>query len=145
MSDDSGMLLVGGSGFFGSALAKALVNGGHKVHVLSRECEEDESDGIEWHAGDQEDPDAVLPLLDQCDSIAHLESTSTPGHRQEHPCSKPKATCWPSRSSSRPRPAVHRKDWSRCPVAAPYTATYPRSRSMRTIGLNRVPTTLPAR
>lgn len=79
MSDDSGMLLVGGSGFFGSALAKALVNGGHKVHVLSRECEEGESDGIEWYAGDQEDPDAVLPLLDQCDTIVHLASTSTPG------------------------------------------------------------------
>lgn len=85
MSDDSGMLLVGGSGFFGSALAKALANGGHRVHVLSRECEEGESDGIEWHAGDQEDPDAVLPLLDHCDTVVHLASTSTPGSSARTP------------------------------------------------------------
>ena len=85
MSDDGGILLVGGSGFLGSALAKALSSNGRQVHVLSRGCEEGEYDGIEWHAGDQEDPDAVLPLLDDCDTVVHLASTSTPGSSARTP------------------------------------------------------------
>ncbi len=79
MSAREGILLVGGNGFLGSALAKALVKADREVHVLSRSTEPGRRHGINFHRGDQGDDATVAPLLRACGTVVHLASTTTPG------------------------------------------------------------------
>jgi UDP-glucose 4-epimerase len=62
------VLLLGGTGFIGSALAERLQRECVPVHVLGR----DDSDEL----------GRVLPL---CDSVIHLASATTPGSSASHP------------------------------------------------------------
>lgn len=79
MSSSSSILLVGGSGFIGRALAARLADEGRDVHVLSRRPVLNLPVGVEGHVGDQGDPHVMHPLLDQCPEIIHLASATTPG------------------------------------------------------------------
>lgn len=79
MAARDGVLLVGGNGFLGLALARALAAAGRETHVLSRTTEPGLRDGITFHRGSQDDPDVVLPLLRVCGTLVHLASTTTPG------------------------------------------------------------------
>ena len=79
MAARDGILLVGGNGFLGLALARALAAAGHQPHVLSRSTEPGQRDGISFHRGSQDDADVVLPLLGMCATVVHLASTTTPG------------------------------------------------------------------
>lgn len=81
----SGILLVGGSGFLGLALARALVAAGREVHVVSRNVAPGCREGITFHRGGQEDVAAIAPLLSICNNIVHLASTTTPGSSARHP------------------------------------------------------------
>jgi UDP-glucose 4-epimerase len=74
-----GILLVGGNGFLGLALARALAAAGREPHVLSRTTQPGRRDGIAFHCGSQDDPDIVSPLLLGCGTLVHLASTTTPG------------------------------------------------------------------
>lgn len=79
MATREGILLVGGSGFLGLALARALAATGYRPHVLSRSTKPGQRDGILFHCGSQDDADVVLPLLRICGTLVHLASTTTPG------------------------------------------------------------------
>ncbi len=79
------VLLVGGAGFIGLALARRLAGLGCETHVLSRHAEPGQRDGILFHRGSQADSAAIAPLLASCDAVVHLASTSTPGSTAHAP------------------------------------------------------------
>jgi UDP-glucose 4-epimerase len=79
------VLLVGGNGFLGQALARALSSTGWQVGVLSRGEMPCPLPGVEWHGGSQDDPGVVAALLDMYGAVVHLASTSTPGTYADRP------------------------------------------------------------
>ena len=79
------VLLVGGNGFLGQALARALSSTGWQVGVLSRGEMPEPLPGVTWHCGSQDDPGVVAPLLDRYGAVVHLASTSTPGTYADRP------------------------------------------------------------
>lgn len=79
MTSTKSILLVGGSGFVGQALAASLVADGRDVHVLSRRPPQSFPTGVMVHVGDQGDPHVMHPLLVKCSEIVHLASATTPG------------------------------------------------------------------
>jgi UDP-glucose 4-epimerase len=85
MSARAGILLIGGNGFLGGALARALARAGREVHVLSRSAEAGQRDGIAFHRGSQDDIAIVAPLLKECRTVIHLASTTTPGSSARSP------------------------------------------------------------
>ena len=85
MSARKGILLIGGNGFLGLALARALAKAGREVHVLSRSAENGQHDGIRFHGGSQDDSGVVSPLLKACGTVVHLASTTTPGSSARRP------------------------------------------------------------
>jgi UDP-glucose 4-epimerase len=85
MPPRKGVLLIGGSGFLGLALAKALARAGREVHVLSRNTQPGKAKGIIFHRGSQDDPAIVPPLLKACGTVVHLASTTTPGSSARQP------------------------------------------------------------
>ena len=85
MSSRDGILLIGGNGFLGSALARALAGAGNAVHVLSRSVEPGHRSGIAYHRGSQDDTAVVAALLSECCTVVHLASTTTPGSSARSP------------------------------------------------------------
>lgn len=79
------ILLIGGNGFIGRALAQRLAAEGREVHVLSRHAEAGWSDGIFFHRGCQSVAAQVAPLLARCEAVVHLASTTTPGRSAQAP------------------------------------------------------------
>jgi UDP-glucose 4-epimerase len=73
------VLLLGGSGFIGTALAAQLAAAGRKVHVLSRSLVGAvQVDGITYHAGGM-DAGLLSTLLPDCSHVVHLAASTTPG------------------------------------------------------------------
>ena len=70
------ILVTGGAGFIGSALARRLASDGHQVRVLddmSRGRPERLRDvSCEVISGDIRDPDVVASAMHGCDTVAHL-------------------------------------------------------------------------
>ena len=85
MPGREGILLIGGSGFLGLALAKALARAGRDVHVISRNTQPGNRNGISFHQGSQENSTVVPPLLEICNTVVHLASTTTPGSSARKP------------------------------------------------------------
>jgi UDP-glucose 4-epimerase len=79
------VLLIGGNGFIGQALARQLAAEGREVHVLARHAEAGRRDGINFHRGCQSDTLLLAPLLRCCDAVVHLASTTTPGRSAQAP------------------------------------------------------------
>ena len=76
---DGSVLIIGGTGFIGRALARRLARDGRSVHVLSRHGREDDApDGITVHRADQADAQRVAPLLAECRTVFHLAAATTP-------------------------------------------------------------------
>lgn len=82
---DRRVLLIGGGGFIGMALARHLIRQGCEVHALSRNVAQGRRDEIEFHRGCQSDAALVGPLLARCNTIVHLASTTTPGRSAHSP------------------------------------------------------------
>lgn len=78
MSSQPAVLLVGGTGFLGRALAARLVEMGREVHVLSRDLTAYMPSGVIAHQGDQGDERVVAPLLAICSEVFHLAGATTP-------------------------------------------------------------------
>lgn len=96
MSAETGVLLIGGRGFIGRPLARALADKGHRVHVLSPGCDPGTRDDIQHHRGSQDDARALAPLLDECDCVIHLASSSTPGSSAREPLEELEANLSPA-------------------------------------------------
>jgi UDP-glucose 4-epimerase len=79
-----GVLLVGGGGFMGRALAQRFVSAGRRVHVVSRRPDP-QLPGVGWCAASAGDVDRIAPLLDQCGTVFYLASTTTPGSSMRNP------------------------------------------------------------
>ncbi|WP_168735345.1 NAD-dependent epimerase/dehydratase family protein [Pseudothauera rhizosphaerae] len=73
------ILLIGGTGFFGLALARALAGTRNEVHILSRTAQPGIHNGITFHRGSQDNASIVEPLLARAGTVIHLASTTTPG------------------------------------------------------------------
>ncbi len=71
------VLLVGGSGFIGTALSATLVERGHDVTVLSRSPDdEDLPDGVETAMGDVTAYDSIEPAFEGQDAVYNLVALS---------------------------------------------------------------------
>ncbi|MBW2996758.1 NAD-dependent epimerase/dehydratase family protein, partial [Candidatus Woesearchaeota archaeon] len=67
------ILVTGGGGFLGKAIAKALVKRGHEVRSFSRgSYPELEALGIKAHRGDITDKSALLDASEGCDAVFHV-------------------------------------------------------------------------
>jgi len=77
---DDNVLLIGGTGFIGRALASRLAHDGHEVHVLSRHGwgSTGAPEGITEHRTDQANAEQVAPLLAECRMVFHLAAATTP-------------------------------------------------------------------
>jgi len=77
-------LVVGGTGFIGSHLVRALAGAGHEVRALSRGNLPDpapvaSSGGrISWLRGDLSDPERLASAVEGCDVVYHLACSSLP-------------------------------------------------------------------
>lgn len=76
----NGILLIGGTGFLGTALARALATSGREVHVLARSAEPGQRAGVSYHCGAMDEARIVTPLLQKCNTVVHLAASSTPGN-----------------------------------------------------------------
>lgn len=80
-----GVLLVGGGGFIGTALARRLADAGREAHVLAPNAENGQRERIAFHRGTQSDAALVRELLESCGTVVHLASATTPGASARSP------------------------------------------------------------
>jgi UDP-glucose 4-epimerase len=81
----NGVLMLGGAGFVGTALAKRLAMAGRKVHVLARQAAGFAVPGVDVHVGDMAHLAQMEPLLADCGTVVHLAASTTPGSSARHP------------------------------------------------------------
>ena len=77
---EKNVLLIGGGGFIGTALARCLSKKNFNVHILSRHYPlwkiEPE---MTFHQGSLDDRELLERILPECSTIIHLASSTTPG------------------------------------------------------------------
>ena len=73
------VLLLGGGGFLGGALARYLWSKGWLVHIVSRSLAGTERTNLFFHQGHMEDKSLIESLLPECDTVIHLASGTIPG------------------------------------------------------------------
>lgn len=96
MNSTGAVLLVGGTGFIGRALALRLLAEGRDVHVLARRPAGNLPDGIVTHAGDQSDAAVVQPLLERCSTVVHLAGATIPADTVWQPVSEAESGLLPA-------------------------------------------------
>jgi UDP-glucose 4-epimerase len=83
---DKNILLLGGSGFIGTALARSLCENNFAVHILSTHLPDRQiTPGITFHKGILDDKRILERLLPECRTIIHLASSTTPGSSSRQP------------------------------------------------------------
>jgi UDP-glucose 4-epimerase len=82
-------LVLGGNGFIGTHLVRALQLAGVRTRVLDRagSLRGEEQGGVEYLFGDFSDPSIVAEALIDVDVVAHLVSTTVPGSASADPIS----------------------------------------------------------
>jgi len=96
MTQRPGILLVGGSGFLGRALAARFHALGEEVHVLSPQPGSGYPAGVSVHEGGQDEPEKVAALLARCARVFHLASGTTPGDTVWAPLGEARANVLPA-------------------------------------------------
>ena len=76
-------LILGGSGFLGEHLSRALLTQGASVTVFSRS--KPRTNGVKWIKGDMHEIDMHINLLDSIDCVYHLAWSTVPVIAQENP------------------------------------------------------------
>ncbi|MGA7799228.1 MAG: NAD-dependent epimerase/dehydratase family protein [Gammaproteobacteria bacterium] len=80
------VLLIGGSGFAGRALADRLLRAGYEVHVLARSRPDRTAhQGLHWHTGSVGDREPLEMAVAECETVVHLASQTTPGSSARSP------------------------------------------------------------
>jgi len=79
------VLLLGGGGFIGVALARRLAAAGRRVHVVSRRAAVPAIADVSFHRGALDDAALLRALLPACGTVVHLASETTPGRSAHHP------------------------------------------------------------
>lgn len=80
----SDVLLLGGGGFIGTALANKLTEEGRHVHVLAPNAPP-AAMNAHFLQGGMDNPDLLAKLLPHCSTVVHLASATTPGNSANHP------------------------------------------------------------
>lgn len=78
MQSRTEILLMGGGGFLGQSLARALLLNGHAVSRIDTRPMHRLSDQDRVFTGDISDPDFIAQHLKCCNTLIHLASASTP-------------------------------------------------------------------
>lgn len=84
------ILIIGGAGFIGLALTKALINEGHKVKVYDRNSRPsglDSHQNLEWISGDFDKEASWGDVVAGIDIVYHLVSDTTPATSNTAPVS----------------------------------------------------------
>ena len=82
------VLVTGGAGFIGSNLVTALLNDGHRVHVLddlSTGYRENVHGNAELYVGSVADPDCVREAMEGCEVVFHEAASRSVIGSVEHP------------------------------------------------------------
>jgi len=96
MKEKGAILLVGGTGFIGRALAARLHQEGHEVHVLGRRPAKGLPGGVLVHSGDQADKALIRPLLERCAAVVHLAAATVPADTVWQPVAEAQASLMPA-------------------------------------------------
>lgn len=96
MGAKGSILLVGGTGFIGRALATRLHQEGCEVHVLGRRPAKELPDGVMEHTGDQADKALIRPLLERCSAVVHLAAATVPADTEWQPMAEAQASLMPA-------------------------------------------------
>ncbi len=80
-------LLIGGNGFIGSHLVEGLRAAGHVVAVLDPRAARDDIDwrDVHYRCAPYRDREALAAMLDDCDTVWHLASTTVPSTANADP------------------------------------------------------------
>jgi UDP-glucose 4-epimerase len=79
------ILLLGGGGFLGSALARQLDDKDATVHVITPRKPEKTPENAIIHQGSLDDDALINSILPSCGTIIHLASSTNPGNSARHP------------------------------------------------------------
>jgi len=83
---EKNILLLGGGGFIGMALARRLCKDEFNVHILSKRSPAQEiGTNIIFYQGSLDDKNILENVLPKCKTIFHLASSTTPGSSSRHP------------------------------------------------------------
>jgi UDP-glucose 4-epimerase len=83
---DRNILLLGGGGFIGTALARRLCKNNFNVHILSKHLSTQQLDSnMTFHKGNLDDSKILERALPECKTIIHLASSTTPGSSSRQP------------------------------------------------------------
>lgn len=96
MSSTGAVLLVGGTGFIGRALAERLIAEGCEVHVLGRRAAPCLPEGVIAHRGDQGDIELISPLLERCSAVVLLASATVPADTVWQPVAEVEVSLLPA-------------------------------------------------
>lgn len=83
------ILLIGGNGFIGSALAARLLAEGRRLHVVSPNLPPPTAAaGAVYHRVCMSDARILTEILPLCGTIVHAASATTPGSSARRPSSR---------------------------------------------------------
>jgi UDP-glucose 4-epimerase len=84
--NQNGILIIGGTGFIGSALVKRLqLQNKRPIHVLARHAEKSTLNNVVSHRGSIDDTALIRQILPYCSTVIHAASTTTPGVSAQQP------------------------------------------------------------
>ena len=81
----NGILLLGGGGFLGSALARQLISDHKTVHIITPNKQPALASHAIIHRGSMDDEKILTSVLPECHTIIHLASSTNPGNSARHP------------------------------------------------------------
>jgi len=90
------ILLLGGGGFLGSALAGHLCRGGWPVHIVGRSPVKNFEGSAVFHQGSMADSGLMKTVLPQCEVVIHLASATTPGSSAGNPMAEAETNILPT-------------------------------------------------
>jgi len=90
------ILLVGGGGFLGQALAKTLLSNGYEVSRVDCRLMSPLTAQDHVLVGDISNSDFIQPLLNNCDTLVHLASATTPSTSATSPFMEVEANIGPT-------------------------------------------------
>ena len=91
-----GILLLGGGGFLGCALARRLSNQKKNVHVITPGKHPAVTSNAIIHQTGMDDEKILKTILPDCGTIIHLASSTNPGNSARHPAMEAKLNITPS-------------------------------------------------
>jgi UDP-glucose 4-epimerase len=91
-----GILLLGGGGFLGCALARRLGDDNKIVHIITPGKRPGVTSNAIIHQASMDDEKILKSILPDCATIVHLASSTTPGNSARHPALEAKLNITPT-------------------------------------------------